>query len=483
MSKDIKTLSPNAVWEYFYDLTQIPRPTGYTQNVQKYLINFGKKLGLETVQDETGNIIIRKPASSGMEEHPIVTLQSHIDMVPQKNSDKVHNFQTDSIDALIDEEWVRANNTTLGADNGIGVSYAMAILADSTLKHGPIEALFTIDEEVGMVGAFGLKKGFIKGDILLNLDSEDEGHVFIGCAGGVDVEASLEYKEESTPSGDVGLQITLTGLKGGHSGIDIILDRGNANKLLFRLIKNVVREYGARLSYFEGGSLRNAIPREATTIITVPEEESNTIWDIVKDYEDLLCKEYTGIENNIHLEVKKVELPKYVVPEEVQDNLINAIDGCVNGVISMLHSFQGIVESSTNMAYVGLTNGKFLAKFLVRSSVESKKESIVSSIDSVMNMAGCSVLVDSSYSGWNPNINSIALKKVLQAYKDITGKDAKIQVIHAGLECGIIQGVMPDMDMVSIGPEIKHPHSPEEKVNISSVERTWCVIKRFLELI
>lgn len=480
---DIRELQPNSVWKYFYDLTQIPRPTGHTLGVQEYLIDFGKSLGLETLRDDVGNVLIRKKASEGMEDKPVVVLQAHIDMVPQKNSSKNHDFEKDPIETIVDGSWVRANETTLGADNGIGVSYAMAVLSDSTLKHGPIEALFTVDEEVGMVGAFGLKSGFCKGSILINLDSEEEGQIFVGCAGGVDVGAVLEYKEEENTAEDIGLSVSLKGLKGGHSGMDIILGRGNANKLLFRLLKDLVRDFGARLSFFEGGSLRNAIPREAKAVISIPSEEFNVVWDAIKDYEEVLKEEYKAIEDNLFLEIEKVETPKTVIPEEIQDSIINAVDGCVNGVVSMLMSFPGTVESSTNMAYVGVSNGKFEAKFLVRSSSESKKYSIVSSIESIMNLAGCYVDIDGAYNGWNPNIDSVILGKVREAYKMVTGGEPGIQVIHAGLECGIIQGVMPQMDMVSIGPDIKHPHSPDEKVNVASVEKTWNVLKKVLEIL
>lgn len=483
METGIKELQPKAVWNYFYDLTQIPRPTGHTLAVQDYLIEFGKSVGLETLRDETGNVLIRKNASEGMSDKPTVILQAHIDMVPQKNSTKTHDFLKDPIETKIVDGWVMANDTTLGADNGIGASYAMAVLADNTLSHGPIEALFTVDEEVGMVGAFGLKPNFCKGSILINLDSEEEGQIFVGCAGGVDVGAILEYKEEENPVGDIGLSIHLKGLKGGHSGMDIILGRGNANKLLFRLIKDLVRDFGARLSFFEGGSLRNAIPREAKAILSIPTEEFNLIWDTIKDFEETIKEEYKNIEDNIFIEIEKIDAPETIIPEEIQDSIINAVDGCVNGVVSMLTSFKGIVESSTNMAYIGAFDGKFEAKFLVRSSLESRKYSIVSSIESIMNLAGCSVDIDGAYNGWNPNIESEIFRKMQEAYKIVTGVEPGVQVIHAGLECGIIQGVMPNVDMVSIGPDIRSPHSPDEKVNIESVNKTWEVLKKVLEIL
>ncbi len=485
MATEIKTLAPKNVWGYFYDLTQIPRPTGYTKASEEYVIALGKSLGLETERDAVGNVLIRKPATEGMENRPIVTLQAHLDMVPQANASTKHNFQTDPIDAYIDGEWVTARDTTLGADNGIGAAYAMAVLASTDIKHGPLEALFTIDEEVGMVGANNLQAGFSKGDILLNLDSEDENELFIGCAGGIDVEATLEYKdEEATPEGDIAVAITLKGLKGGHSGMDIILGRGNANKLMNRFLKMIIRDCGARLVTFKGGSLRNAIPREAFAVVTIPEAEADLLWEMASDYLDVIKQEYAETEANISFALERLEeCPKTVVPEEIQDGTINALEACVNGVMSMLTSFPGIVESSTNMAFVNIGQGKFEAFFLVRSSSESRKLSVVSAIESAMTLCGAKVVADGAYNGWNPNPNSPIMNVMRKAYKEVLDVEAKVQVIHAGLECGIIQGVMPDMDMISVGPTIRSPHSPDERVNIASVERTWKVLRRALELV
>lgn len=482
MAAEIKNLNPNAVWGYFYDLTQIPRPTGHVKEVCEYVMGIGEKLGLETLQDEVGNVLIKKPATPGLENRPIVTMQAHLDMVPQKNASTQHDFIKDPIDAYVDGEWVTAKETTLGADNGIGAAYALAILSDNELKHGPLEGLFTIDEEVGMVGANGLKPGFSHGDILINLDSESEGELFVGCAGGIDVSAHLEYKEEEKVEiGDVAIKLSLTGLKGGHSGMDIILGRGNANKLLFRFLKEAVEYNGARLVSFEGGSLRNAIPREAFAVVTIPQDEADGLWELVSDYQDLYQKEFESIEDSISFTAEKTDLPEYVVPEEIQDSIINAIEACANGVMSMLTSFPGTVESSTNMAVVKLENGVFDAKFLVRSSSESRKMWVASAIESVFSLCGAEVEMDAPYNGWEPNINSPILKTMEKEYTQAYGKEPKIQVIHAGLECGIIQGAMPDMDMISVGPEIRHPHSPDEKVNIASVERTYNVLKKAIE--
>lgn len=484
MATEIKSLAPQSVWSFFYDLTQIPRPTGHTQAVQEYVLELGKRLGLETHRDATGNVLIRKPATAGLEGHPVVTLQAHLDMVPQKNSHIQHDFTRDPIDAYIDGEWVTARDTTLGADNGIGAAYAMAVLADNTLKHGPIEALFTIDEEVGMVGANGLQSDFSKGDILINLDSEEEGLLFVGCAGGIDVNVNLEYKDqEPTPKGDIAVRIALTGLRGGHSGMDIHLGRANANKQLARLLKYAIADYGARLVSFDGGSARNAIPRECFAVVTLPESDADGLWELASDFLDTLRTEYKGIEESISLTLERTEMPKTVIPEEIQDAIINALVGCVNGVQSMLTDFAGIVEASTNMARVTFGDGKFSAKFFVRSSSETRKEEVASEIESIMNLAGANVDFSGAYNGWAPNASSPILKTLSKACEEVLGKTPEVTVIHAGLECGIIQGAMPNMDMISIGPDIRSPHSPDEKVHIASVERTWRILKRALELV
>ena len=455
MSAEIKNLSPQPVWEYFYDLTQIPRPTGHMEAVTRFMVEFGHKAGLQTQQDEVGNVLISKPATPGFENRKTVTLQAHLDMVPQKNSSVKHDFFTDPIQTIIDGDWVKANETTLGADNGIGVALAMAILVDKTIQHGPIEALFTVDEEVGMDGAFGLKPGFLKGEILLNCDSEQEGELFVGCAGGADLNISLQFKEDNyIPEGDVAVKLSLTGLKGGHSGVDIHLGRANANKLMFRFLKEAVRGYGARLSWIEGGSLRNAIPREAFAIITIPGEDAESLWEFVADYEEIYRNEYKGVETNIQFTAEMTELPTTLIPEEIQDNLINAIEGCENGVISMLADFPGTVESSSNLALVKTSDESIEVKILVRSSSETRKEAVCSSLESVFAMAGAKVEYGDSYGGWQPNIDSPILRTMEKTYEALYGKKPAVKVMHAGLECGIIQESYPKMDMISIGPTL-----------------------------
>ena len=486
MAEEIKRLAPQAVWGYFYDLTQIPRPTGHTKQVTEYLKAFGAKHGLETHQDEVGNVLIRKPATPGYEGRKAVVLQAHVDMVPQKNACVAHDFLTDPIDAYIDGEWVTARDTTLGADNGMGVALAMAALTDDTLKHGPLEALFTIDEEVGMDGAVALKPGFLQGSILINGDSEEEGRLFVGCAGGVDMNISFHYREdEPAPEGHVALRITLTGLKGGHSGVDIHLGRANANKLLFRFLKQAVSHCGLRLATVEGGSLRNAIPREAVAVVTVPADRVADVEKLISEHQALYRSEYKGIEGEISFTAERIaDVPASLVPEEIQDDLINAIEGCQNGVISMLHDFPGTVESSSNLAKVKTeAGGRIDIKILVRSSSESRREALYSSLESVFSLAGAKVEYSNPYGGWQPNIDSPILRTMESTYESLFGRKPEVTVMHAGLECGIIQEAYPDMDMISFGPDIKHPHSPDEAVGIASVEKTWRLLKATLEAI
>ncbi|MDR0796933.1 MAG: aminoacyl-histidine dipeptidase [Tannerella sp.] len=474
MSTEIKNLHPQPVWNYFYDLTQIPRPTGHMKAVTEYVIDFGKARELEVKQDEVGNVLILKPATPGFEKCKPVVLQSHLDMVPQKNLAVSHDFLKDPINAYIDGDWVKARDTTLGADNGIGVALMMAVLSDKNLKHGPVECLFTVDEEVGMEGAFGLKSDFLKGRILLNCDSEEEGELFVGCAGGADLNITFQYKKGSPLiEGDVPVRILLSGLKGGHSGVDIHLGRANANKLMFRFLKEVIRNFGARLSFIEGGTMRNAIPREAVAVITLPNDNVEALWEVVADYQDAYRKEYEGIETNISFTAELTAQPSTLLPEEVQDDLINAIEGCQNGVISMLNDFPGTVESSSNLAIVKSLKGMIEVKILARSSSESRKEALCSSLESIFSMAGARVEYGGAYCGWQPDINSPILKLMQETYQKLYHKKPSVKVIHAGLECGIIQGVYPDMDMISFGPDLKYPHSPDEAVHIGSVQKVW----------
>ncbi|MDD3080547.1 MAG: aminoacyl-histidine dipeptidase [Paludibacter sp.] len=472
-SNDIRNLEPKALWQNFYDLTQVPRPSGKKEPVGTFLENIGKSLGLETQRDEIGNVLVRKPATPGMENRKAVVLQAHMDMVPQKNSGVAHNFETDPIQAYVDGDWVTAKDTTLGADNGIGVSTAFAILQSTNIPHPELEVFITVDEETGMYGAFGLQPNFLKGDILLNLDSEDEGELYVGCAGGLDANITFAYKEVEVPEGDVALKVSLTGLKGGHSGVDIHLQRANANKLMFRFLKDAVAEYEARLASIEGGSLRNAIPREAFAVITVPEEGIDDIVEFVKETEELFIEEFKGVEEGISLSVETVDLPAGLLPEETQDDVINGVTACFNGVYRFMPELPTVVETSNNLAIIKSDGSAVEIKTLIRSSVESRKEEVASMIESAFALAGAKIEFTGGYPGWKPNLESPILKEMTTVYEQKFDSTPKVMIIHAGLECGILGTHYPDMDMISFGPTIRHPHSPGEKVNIATVQKFW----------
>lgn len=474
MTNDILKLTPAGVWKNFLAICSIPHPSGNMNGITKFLTDFGVQHGLETVVDETGNVIIRKPATPGMEDCIGVILQTHMDMVPQKNASTEHDFDKDPIRPYIDGEWVTAHDTTLGADNGIGMATALAVLEDKSLQHGPLEALFTVDEETGMYGAIGLKAGELQGNILLNMDSEDEGELYVGCAGGVNMTASFQYKDDTEiPEGDVAIRLSLTGLKGGHSGMDINLGRGNANKLLFRFLKFAVTDYEARLSSVLGGTLRNAIPREAFAVITIPAEVVDDFMEEVAYYQDLFNEEFRGVEENIKFEAEVTSLPATLLPEEIQDDVINSVVGCFNGALRVLPNMPSVVETSSNLAIVKSMEGMVEVKFLIRSLNEEQKFFLASSLQSVFTLGGARVEFDGNYPGWDPNMDSRILKLMKETYLKEFGKEPEVKVIHAGLECGIIGSNVPGLDMISFGPTIRHPHSPDEKLNIATVDKFW----------
>jgi len=473
MSKEILNLEPKALWKHFYSLTQIPRPSGHEAACIAYMKKFGEDLGLETVVDAVGNVIIRKPATPGMENRKGVVLQGHLDMVPQKNSDKNHDFVTDPIETVIDGEWVRANGTTLGADNGMGVAAAMAVLEAKELQHGMVEALFTIDEETGMTGAFGLKPGYLKGDILMNLDSEDEGELYIGCAGGTNANVTYKYDTENIPSGFIAFKINITGLKGGHSGVDIHLGRGNANKIMNRFLKEAANEFGLRLALLNGGSLRNAIPRESFAVVVIPADHKNAFAAKLKEFENIVRKELSAVEPDLKMEAVDTDLPENVMSAKSQKTFIDAVYACPNGVVRMSNEMEGLVETSNNLAIIEVKDGIASALCLLRSSVDSAKADLESQIESVFHLAGAEITFDGQYPGWKPNPKSPILEKMLDIYNNRFGKIPKIYAIHAGLECGLLGGVYPNWDMISFGPTIRFPHSPDEKVNIESVNKFW----------
>ena len=477
----ILDLAPQNVWKHFYSLTQIPRPSGHMEKITEFLVNFGNSLGLKTFVDDAGNVIIRKPATPGMENRKGVILQAHMDMVPQKNNDTVHDFEKDPIETYIDGEWVKAKGTTLGADNGLGVAAIMAVLEDQNLKHGPLEALITKDEETGMYGAFGLKPGTVNGEILLNLDSEDEGELYIGCAGGMDVTASLEYKEVAPEEGDIAIRVNLKGLRGGHSGLEINQGRANANKLLVRFIREAVATYEARLASWEGGNMRNAIPREAHAVVTIPAENEEELLALVKYCEDLFNEEFKAIETPISFTAERVELPAGEVPEEIQDNLIDAIFACQNGVMRMIPTVPDTVETSSNLAIVIIADGKAEVRILARSSCDTMKDFLADSLTACFAMAGMKVELSGGYSGWQPNVDSPILHAMKLSYKQQFGVEPAVKVIHAGLECGIIGANCPGLDMISFRPTLRSPHSPDERALIPTVSKFYDFLVATLE--
>ena len=477
----ILQLAPQNVWKHFYSLTRIPRPSGHVEQVTEFLVNFGKELGLESFTDEVGNVIIRKPATPGMENRRGVILQAHMDMVPQKNNDTVHDFTKDPIETWVDGEWVKAKGTTLGADDGLGVAAAMAVLEAKDLKHGPLEVLITKDEETGMYGAFGLKEGTLKGDILLNLDSEQEGELYIGCAGGIDITASLEYKEEAPADGFVARKLTLKGLRGGHSGLEINEGRGNANKLLARVVHDLLVEFDCQLASFEGGNMRNAIPREAHSILLFNPDDMEGLDDYIKEYEAQINSEYETIESNVSLKMEEVEVPATVVPEEIQDNMINVLMACQDGVMRMIPTVPDTVETSSNLAIVIIASGKAEVRILARSSCDTMKDFLADSLAACFSMAGMKVEFSGTYSGWQPNVNSPILQAMKASYKEQFGTEPAVKVIHAGLECGIIGATYKNLDMISFGPTLRSPHSPDERAYIPSVTRFYDFLVATLE--
>ncbi|MGN0066279.1 MAG: aminoacyl-histidine dipeptidase [Bacteroides sp.] len=477
----ILDLAPQQVWKHFYSLTQIPRPSGHMERITEFLVNFGKGLGLESFVDEVGNVIIRKPATPGMENRKGVILQAHMDMVPQKNNDTVHDFVNDPIQTWIDGEWVKAKGTTLGADNGMGVAAAMAVLESTDLKHGPLEVLITKDEETGMYGAFGLKPGTLQGEILLNLDSEDEGELYIGCAGGIDITTELSYKEEKADKEMVARKITLKGLRGGHSGLEINEGRGNANKLLARVTHDLLVEFDCRLSSFSGGNMRNAIPREAHAVLLFNPADIEDLPNYIKEYEAQLNAEYAPIESGILLLLDEVETPATVLPEEIQDNMIDMLLACQNGVMRMIPTVPDTVETSSNLAIVLLGDGKAEVRILARSSCDTMKDFLADSLTACFNMAGMKVTLSGGYSGWQPNVDSPILHAMTKSYEEQFGVAPKVKVIHAGLECGIIGANCPGLDMISFGPTLRSPHSPDERVLIPTVKKFYDFLVATLE--
>ena len=477
---EITKLDPQCIWKNFYALTQVPRPSGHLEKIQQFLLDFGKQVGVEAFKDPAENIVFRKPATPGMENRKGVILQANMDMVPQKTPDSPHNFETDAIQPWIDGEWVKATNTTLGADNGLGVAAIMAVMEDKSLVHGPVEALITADEETHMVGVNNLPSGELHGDILLNLDTELWGEFVIGSAGGVDVTATLDYQEVDTDPTDVAVKVTLQGLRGGHSGLEIQEGRGNANKMMVRFVREAIEETEARLASWHGGNMRNAIPFKAEVVLTLPKENVEALKELAADWLADFQEEYAPIEKNIQLTVEEVATPAKQVPVELQDNLINVIYACHNGVFRMIPHYLDVVETSSNLAIIDIAEGKTAMKILVRSSREDMKENLVKTLESCFNMAGMKVEATGDYAGWDPNPDSEILGLLLKEYKELFGKDGVVQVVHAGLECSVILGKYPHLDVVSLGPTLESPHTTTERALISTVEPFWQLLKKTL---
>ncbi len=469
----LSSLQPQPLWENFEALCNIPRPSKHEARVIEYVKAFAEKHNIECKSDKIGNLVLRKPATDGMQNRKAVILQAHLDMVPQKNSDTAHDFKNDPIKAFVDGDWVTAEGTTLGADNGIGVAAAMAVLQSQDIEHPAIEALLTIDEETGMTGAFGLQPDFLKGDILLNLDSEDEGELYIGCAGGIESTATFKYSEESLVGDYKAFKIAVKGLKGGHSGMDIKLGRGNSNKIMNRIFLRLGEECGMRLATLRGGSLRNAIPRESFAEIAVPSDKVDATYAIIEEVKKCVATELVEAEPDFTVQVDEIALSSSYVDLSTAEKFYRSIYACPNGVIRMTDSMPGLPETSLNLAVITVKRGEIKVKSLLRSSVESAKADLATMTESVFVLAGATVETTGDYPGWKPNPNSEILETMKTVYKDKWDKTPDVKAIHAGLECGLLGAVYPKWDMISFGPTIRYPHSPDEKVHINSVEKFW----------
>jgi dipeptidase D len=479
MSENIRQLEPKPLWNHFADLNAIPRPSKKEERVIAFMKKFGDDLKLETMVDKAGNVIIKKPSTRGMEGKATIVLQSHLDMVHQKNSDTQFDFDKEGINMFVDGDWVKAKGTTLGADNGIGVASIMAVLASDDIPHPAIEALFTIDEETGMTGALSLEGGILNGKYLLNLDTEEDNELTIGCAGGLDVTASGTYKTEKAP-GDHGLQIKISGLTGGHSGTDIHRGRANANKLMNRLLLHLVTKTNCRISSVDGGSLRNAIPRESVAVVAIDKSRQDDALKVVNNFKSIFKKEYDFTDPNLDISCTDIKTPGQVCGESFQNSFLNALYSCPNGIYRMTPSIEGLVQSSNNIARVQLGDGKITVMCLTRSSVNTEKDDLAQSISSAFSSTGAEITTGGAYPGWEPKPGSELVKLMTKVYSGMFNEEPHVNAVHAGLECGIIGRNYPDMEMISFGPNIYGAHSPDERVQISSVQKFW---KYFLEVL
>jgi len=482
MSNEIRNLEPKALWNKFADLNAVPRPSKKEERVIAFMKDFGKSLGLETIEDEVGNVIIKKPATPGMENRKTVVMQSHLDMVHQKNADTVFDFDTQGIEMYVDGDWVRAKGTTLGADNGLGVATIMAILESKDIPHPAIEALFTIDEETGMTGAMGLKGGLLNGEILLNLDTEEDDEIDIGCAGGVDVTAERGYEEEDVPENSLAYNITVKGLNGGHSGMDIDKGLGNANKIMNRMLFDGFENWGLQVAEINGGSLRNAIPRESFAKVIISDIFDGAFQLDMQEIIADIKAEFKTTEPNLQILIEKADaLPAKVMDLGVQEGLLRALYAAHNGVYRMSADMANLVETSNNIARVIVKEGKVYVGCLTRSSVETSKFDLANALRSAFELTGCEVTFSGSYPGWTPNVNSPILEVLKDIYVKQNGTEPHVVACHAGLECGILGTNYPDMDMISFGPTIKGAHSPDERASISSAQKYWKFVLEILQ--
>ena len=479
---EIKDLQPSSIWRHFYALTRVPRPSGHVEKVQQFLLDFARETGVEAFLDKAGNVVMRKAATPGMENRKTVTLQAHMDMVPQKLSDSPHNFETDPIEAYVDGEWVKARGTTLGADNGIGVATELAILASDDLKHPRLECLFTVDEETGLTGASAIDPGLLKGSMLINLDSEDDGEFFIGCAGGMNTTATFRYEKKEMPAGLFYFEVKVSGLKGGHSGGDIHLNRGNANKILSRFLWQTMKETDLKLSLIEGGNLHNAIPREARAVCAVPMDYKETLRVEFNHFTADIEGEFAIADSGVRLSLESCDRPSHMIDDCTTKRLLYSLVACPHGVQRMSDEMPGIVETSTNLAAIKMTgNDSILITTSQRSSVESSKKDIARTVESVFALAGAEVEHSEGYPGWKPNPKSPIANIVASTYEKLFGKKAKIIAIHAGLECGLFLEKYPHLDMVSVGPTMRGVHSPDEQLHIGDTQKFWQLIVHVLE--
>ena len=472
--KDIlKGLKPERVWHWFGEIMQIPRPSKHEERISAWLVQWGKDHGLETKSDKLGNVLIRKPASKGYEKSPWVALQAHMDMVCEKNSTKQFDFMKDAIQPVLDGEWLTADGTTLGADDGIGVAAILAILEDPKLQHPALEALITVDEETGLTGANGLSKSWLKSEVLLNFDDEDEGEYCIGCAGGIDTVAEMDYKLVAAPKGCKAFIVKVSGLVGGHSGDDINRGRANANKLLNRILWEGTYRHDMRLATIDGGNLRNAIAREAEALVCVPEDKVRAFKTMVTKMGKAMVFEFRSTEPDMEFELRDADMPKKVIDADTQQRLVNLVYACAHGVLAMSREIENFVETSTNLASIKMVDGIIRIATSQRSSVESAKQAAAAKLEATFRLAGCRVSHSDGYPGWTPNPDSRVLKVGVEVYKKMYGKEPVVRAIHAGLECGLIGEKYPQMDMISYGPTLRGVHSPDERIEIKTVEMFW----------